>query len=1284
MSPRLRRHLRFARRGLWYGLALALVAMALAAGVASQLLPLVERHPERVAAWLSERAGRPVAFDRVKTAWTRRGPLLRLDGLRIGTGANAIPIGAAEVLVSQYAGLLPGRSFTELRLRGLDLTLLRGDDGRWSVRGLPGQQQPDADPLSALQGLGELQVIGGKLAVLAPALGIDARLPRIDLRLRVDGERVRAGMHAWMRPGVSPLEAVLDFDRIRGDGRAYAGARHADLAAWTPLLHLLGVAAEAGTGRAEVWAELRDHRVRALTTDAQLDNVVLRGAPTRDPRGRVTLPRSRFARVQARARWRVDAEGWRLDAPVLRIGTGASTQRLDGVVLAGGKRVALLAERIDAGPLLEIAALSDRLPPGLRHWLVHAKPTALLEHVEVAGQRHGPLRMRGRIAGLGFAPVGDAPGWTGLGGELLGDADGFSVALDPQARTRFDWPRGFGVAHAVRLRGRIGGWRDGAGWRVATEALRVDGEVLGQRYGADLRGGLWFQGDGSRPWLALAATTDALPVAVAKGFWIHHRMPQAALQWLDAALLDGQVQQGRALVSGDLDDWPFKDHKGLFRADAHFAGGKLQFQPDWPAAEQVEGEVSFVADGFTVDGQGAIAGVGIERFHAGIAHFGQAELEVQADGGGDAASLLELLRHSPLRKPYGETLDNLSARGPTRVGFDLRLPLHRDGGPMRLGGRVELRGAQLTERRWKLAFTGVSGRADYSRSGFAANRLVVRHAGAPGKLTLRAGDFTRDRRQAFEAQLEANLGAGALLQHAEALAWLQPYLDGRSPWTIAVALPKSLPGKAAPPTRLVLRSNLVGTALRLPAPLRKPAQQAWPTTIELALPFERGEVRVALADRLGLRARSVGDRTGVRIVLGSERVAEPPPASGLVVTGRAAQLDALDWISVLPRSAAADGDDGGVSLRQVDVTAAQLRVLGAVFPDTRLQVLPADGGTSVQVQGAHLAGTVQVPNGAGAPVTGRFERVHWRAARAGAGTETELAAAVAAGPEIDPAKVPALALDIDALRVGDAALGRASLRTQPAADGMRIERLQTRAPKQRIDLSGDWQGRGPAARTRLQVEVDSDDFGVLLDGFGFGGQLAGGDGRARFDASWPGSPAAFRLDALDGSLALAVEDGRLLEIEAGAGRVLGLLSLAQLPRRLMLDFRDFFFKGFAYNRIDGHVHLAAGTARSDDLRIDGPAARITIRGTADLRAQAFDQTIEVVPKTGNLLTVAGAIAGGPVGAAIGAAANAVLNKPIGQMTAKTYRVTGPWKEPKVEVIRREPATAPASDGVPDR
>ncbi len=118
MTTLLRHRLRRVRRHVLLALALLLVGVALLVGTASQLLPMVEAHPDKVAAWLSERAGQPVAFDRLDTRWTRRGPLLQLDGLRIGQG-DGVRVGQAEVLVALYSGLLPGAPLTELRLRGL-------------------------------------------------------------------------------------------------------------------------------------------------------------------------------------------------------------------------------------------------------------------------------------------------------------------------------------------------------------------------------------------------------------------------------------------------------------------------------------------------------------------------------------------------------------------------------------------------------------------------------------------------------------------------------------------------------------------------------------------------------------------------------------------------------------------------------------------------------------------------------------------------------------------------------------------------------------------------------------------------------------------------------------------------------------------------------------------------------------------------------------------------------------------------------------------------------------
>ncbi len=84
-------------------------------------------------------------------------------------------------------------------------------------------------------------MIGGRLASVAPSLGWNAQLPSIDLRLRVDGDRVRAGTRIRARNAGEPLRAAIDFARRRGDGRAYLRAEPADLADWSPLLRYAGV-----------------------------------------------------------------------------------------------------------------------------------------------------------------------------------------------------------------------------------------------------------------------------------------------------------------------------------------------------------------------------------------------------------------------------------------------------------------------------------------------------------------------------------------------------------------------------------------------------------------------------------------------------------------------------------------------------------------------------------------------------------------------------------------------------------------------------------------------------------------------------------------------------------------------------------------------------------------------------------------------------------------------------------------------------------------------------------
>ena len=998
----------------------------------------------------------------------------------------------------------------------------------------------------------------------------------------------------------------------------------------------------------------------AVTAAVAIDGMRLEGAPLAN--GRATA--ADLGRVQGLARWGLIDGGWRVDAPELRVGTGANAQSLDGLLLAGGRRIAVRADAVDAGPLLAVAALSDRLAPGLRTWLANARPQARLREVVVAGASGGALRARGHVEDFGFTATDGGPALDGVGGEVSGDANGLTFVPDPARTVRFTWARGFGVEHDVKLHGSVSGWREGAGWRIGTGALAIDGEG----YDASVRGGMWFQGDGTRPWIDLAAWIGDTSVSQAHKFWIHDLMAPEVVHWLDAALAGGGVREARALVTGDLDDWPFRNHEGRFEARATLSNATLKFQPDWPPLRNVDAQVAFIDNGMDVQGKGTIEGVGVRELHATIEDFGHPRLAVEAKGGGDASRLLALLRASPLYKEQKETFDALSASGLADVGFALDLPFVEHQ-PARIDGSVRLAGVRASDARWKLTFDDLRGSARYDQHGFDAEGLKARHEGQPGLLALRAGPgHVRAAGNAFEADLTASMDTDALIDRAPQFAWLKPYFDGRSQWTIGVALPEAQSANA--PSSLQLRSNLVGTRMTLPAPLDKDAGTPLATRIDAQLPLGEGEVAVAFGNRLALRAKSGNAGTGVRVVLGADRVADAPPANGLVATGRAPTLDALDW-AVLSR--AGDGGQDGLPLQRIDINAAHMQLLGADFRNTRVQATPAAGGaTTIQFDGDSLAGTLSIPRDDGAAIAGKLQKFWWRGAVGSAPAN-----AAASNDDIDPGKVPPLNLAFDDLRIGDTRLGSASVRTQQAPGTLKLVQFQSRSPKQQLDASGEWSGRGAAARSRVDLQLASDDFGAFLDGFGFGGQLARGRGQARLQAAWPGTPMGLKLAAVDGALHIDARDGQLTEVEPGAGRVLGLLSIARLPQRLTLDFHDFFSKGFAFNTLKGDIALAGGQARSDNLRIDGPAAEINIRGVADMRNETYDQTVDVFPKAGNLLTAVGAIAGGPVGAAIGAAANMVLKKPLGQLAAKTYHVSGPWKQPKVDVVARSQAQSQA-------
>ena len=219
----------------------------------------------------------------------------------------------------------------------------------------------------------------------------------------------------------------------------------------------------------------------------------------------------------------------------------------------------------------------------------------------------------------------------------------------------------------------------------------------------------------------------------------------------------------------------------------------------------------------------------------------------------------------------------------------------------------------------------------------------------------------------------------------------------------------------------------------------------------------------------------------------------------------------------------------------------------------------------------------------------------------------------------------------------------------------------------------------------LDFKLDIVDGGALLERLGFGRVVRGAKGRMTGQLRWDGSPLALDLATLGGTLALALEGGQFLQVDPGVARLLGVLSLQALPRRLLLDFRDVFEQGFAFDNALGDVRIDRGVASTQNLRLGGLQAMVLMEGSADIARETQDLRVVVVPE---LATGSASLAYAAINPAIGLGAflgQWLLREPLRQASAREFRITGGWSDPKVERVERkllDPLPAAASPQAP--
>ena len=150
-------------------------------------------------------------------------------------------------------------------------------------------------------------------------------------------------------------------------------------------------------------------------------------------------------------------------------------------------------------------------------------------------------------------------------------------------------------------------------------------------------------------------------------------------------------------------------------------------------------------------------------------------------------------------------------------------------------------------------------------------------------------------------------------------------------------------------------------------------------------------------------------------------------------------------------------------------------------------------------------------------------------------------------------------------------------------------------------------------------------------------------------------------------------------LKPGAGRVLGLASVAELPRRLALDFSDLTDKGFAFDTVRGDFDLHDGSAYTDNVLVKGPGGRNRSNWPGRLEKQGLRPNCGGDRQCGSSSLPLAAFAAGPV---IGGAVllfTQVFKQPLKGLVRGYYRITGTWDNPTVERIKSADAAAATAE-----
>lgn len=1306
-------------------LAILIILMAVFSSVFRSLTPWAKQYKGEVEQHLSMLLGQPVTIQTMETGWYWFQPVLKLKQVTLGDDSrNAFHLNKLLVGINVFKSIWnwqiqPG----VLYIDDMHLTF-REKKGHWTIDGISTDtiNSEDMTPEKTKQILIWLSQQERLIIkrVSAYFYFSDGGLIPVDgLNISV----LNNGGHYKFK-GNARLEQTNSTDfQLLGDGyfdpehfeniegKFYFSAQNIVPAQWQSLFSKAAEHLEGGKGDLRLWMDVHQGRVSSIQAQIKLEHLAWRLLNTEHGQ----LIQSFFANLS----WQPEKTGWQLHGDQIQLRVGGVNWPENQILIKYNQEQ--LTYQVFVKTIIIESILSEAINwPSSIQALLLLKPEGILQDTQIlikapdnSFRLPSVPQFPSAMADAGEAPAKHVPedantaeqkheityvltrferlGWRGDVTKKIPEIRNLSgvVNWQPQeGRLELDSEHtkiavnGYPEQTLTLLNGALD-------WKELSDGLRVSVErfVLSKpNLTLSVQGAIDQVTRNSLGYIRLGAEFSGKNIEEWAPFLPKKLMKPKLYTWLTRDLKHIAELSGKITLNGMVQDFPFDNHNGEFTIISHANGGELYINPKWKKIKDIEGTIQLKNRNLNIDLVTAdFQGVPIKYMNLRIDDIGKDKenLIIQGSMNAPVQKMVNYVMASPLKSKL-KLLKQLTLKGTAQLNLTLQVPLYPENDKVLAKGDLTFNENTILVNYNFIKFTlnGLKGALFFNEDGVTDSALSATSLGHPLNIRIQS---VKTPKPVTSIAVEGTWTVDSLKNYRQNFPIFEAF-HGSFP----VKAVLKLANKLSEADTIHLTSSLHGLAILLPAPLGKTSQDNTPFEMSVDLNPDK-TLRLASnydhrfsTDLLFKTTHGVFDLDSGQIRLGSANAVNQR-ASGLTVTGSLKGFDLTEWKRLYKQYAPAQNNSSMLfnKLKSIHVTLDKFSFLRQHFDAMSIKAKQIDTKNwSFNLQQKNIAADL-LYHVTTNTLSGHIRRLHLDKLDAAS------VDAVEPSTRLTPNQIPNLDLRIDNLSIGMIQLGDMTLKSHSTSTQWVLNYCRIDSPFYQANVDGAWTQKKQINKTALHLQLTINNLANTLKRWNINPSVAAKKGYLEFKGGWNNDIANFSLASLNGDLFLQLKHGIITDLsqetegKLDLGKLLSILSLQTIPRRLQLDFSDLARQGYSFDIFQGNFTINKGRMNTEDSYLDGPVAYASMKGDLDLVKRVYDLNLKISPHITASLPVVATIAGGPVAGVATWVATKIINQGMQKISAYSYKVSGPWKQPVVQqlsIIKKRNSPLPVGQG----